>query len=158
MSVILFLAAILFAIPTAGLSLLAFVIYLLARSYLAAKVRVYEVDRRAAERAIDDAPGLPGPDKDAPDQPSWYNTQMEKTFFDGVSKIGARKGVPLLYIAHGFANPDTASMLFRFAAVMESRGRSFMEQQMGVAEFIAGSWGDLNTNDQRAFLASVAAR
>ena len=159
MTVILFLAAILFAIPTSGLSLLAFLIYLLAHSYFTAKVRMYEVDRRAAERAVDGNPdAAPDLDKDAPNHPSWYDTEMEKTFFEGVLKLGTRKQIPPIYIAHGFANPDSALVLFRFAAVMENRGRSFTEQQMGVAEFMAGCWADLGAADQRAFLASASAQ
>ena len=141
----LFLAAILFAIPTGGVSLIAFIVFFVGKHYLKGKSRAQFGKQQAATRAVVRGTTTTG----ARERPTWLDTSDEEVFFSGVSKLAVRYSVPFAYVAHGFASPDSSAVLFKLAAEMEARGASFTQQQLAAADFIRESWTELDQSDKQ---------
>ena len=86
-------------------------------------------------------------------RPSWLsNSNKEKDFFDGVIMFVRRGSSPIAFAMHGFMSPQSAEVLFSFAANLESQGASFTEQQMASAKFIEEAWARMLSEDQDHFL------
>jgi hypothetical protein len=124
--VILFLVALLLAWPTMGLSIVAFIVFALLRGYLQAKAREHHANERQAERDIN-----AGVSK----LPSWMADRDKiEEFVNGAQRLAEHEGVPKLFSAMIMSNNDIVVNLMHLAGAMESRGSSFIEQQMAVAE------------------------
>src|SRR4051812_7869135 len=86
-------------------------------------------------------------------RPSWLSkSSKEKEFFNGVMGFVGRSSVPVAYAMHGFMSPQSAEVMFSFAASMESQGASFIEQQVATAKFIEQMWAEMSSQDKDDFL------
>ncbi|WP_413877103.1 hypothetical protein [Albidovulum sp.] len=130
--VVLFLVALLFAWPTAGLSIVAYVAFAVFKSYLNAKVRIHDANERRAEREV-----RAGKEK----VPTWAGDGDERRIFVEVIQKGAmRKGVPQTFLWAVLSDNDTFQNLVYFAGAMEDQGASFIEQQIAVSDKLVGMW------------------
>jgi len=90
-------------------------------------------------------------------RPSWLgNDTKEEEFFNCVVRLASRGSVPAAYVRHGFMSPQSAEVMFSFAANMESQGASFTEQQMATAKFIGEAWDEMSSEDKATFLRATA--
>lgn len=131
MLVILFLAALLFAIPTYGLSLLAYFGFLIIRGYFMAKGRIHYANEIEAQRVVNEGKGR---------FPSWMGDKGETLIFiEAVQGVLAHKGVPLVFTQAVMATDEFKQML-RHAGEMEALGASFISQQVSVQDKIYELW------------------
>lgn len=90
-------------------------------------------------------------------RPSWLsNPHKEKEFFDSVMALISQGSTPTIYAAHGFMSPQSATIMFSFAASMELQGGSFVEQQAATARFINQMWVEMLPHDKEDFLRATA--
>lgn len=86
-------------------------------------------------------------------RPSWLSDpQKEKEFFDGVTSHFPMGSTPLNFAVRGFMAPQSAEVMFSFAASTESQGASFSEQQTATVRFINQMWSEMMTHDKEDFL------
>ena len=130
--VILFLVALLFAWPTAGLSIVAYVAFAVFTSYLTAKSRHHDANARRAEREV-----RTGKKR----VPTWAGDGDERHIFvEGIQKGAMRKGVPQTFLWAILSDNETFQELVFFAGAMEDQGASFIEQQIAVSDRLMGMW------------------
>lgn len=130
--VMLFLVALLFAWPTAGLSIIAYVAFSIFKSYLSAKTRIHYVNERSAEREVRSG---------AQYVPSWARDKTENEIFVEVIQKGAMiKGVPQTFLWAVLGDTDTFKGLVYLAGAMEHEGASFLEQQIAVSDKLVKMW------------------
>ena len=143
--VILFLAALILAWPTAGLSIVAYIVFLVARGYLQGKAISNDINKEQAMRDL--ANGAP------PTLPSWAtDSDKAELFLRTLAELVPRKGVAESYVAASISNKDTLRVLLVFAGQLERRGSSFTEQQVGTAELMEKMWGRLDGASKLKFL------
>lgn len=125
------------------------VLFLMAKTK--ADARMTYVDTQRAIRAVDQGT--------AKTMPSWSMRREETlVFFDGVQRMSERNGVSAQYI-HVLYNEFIASrMLLLEAGEMESEGRSFAQQQLGVSELLLTMWSRLSEEDRQKFKNAVLPR
>lgn len=144
--VILFLVALLFAWPTAGISIIAYVAFAVFKSYLNAKSRINYGNKRRAEREIGSG---------AKHIPSWVGDNDENQIFVEVIQKGAmRKGVPQTFLWAVLGDTDTFRNLVYLAGAMEHEGASFLEQQLAVSDKIVQMWEQAPAKVRSAALSS----
>jgi TPR repeat protein len=91
-------------------------------------------------------------------RPSWLsNSGKEEEFFNVVMMLVCRGSVPVAYAMHGFMSPQSAEVLFSFAANMELQGASFTEQKVATAKFIEQMWAEMVSQDKDEFLRATTA-
>lgn len=130
--VVLFLLALLLAWPTVGLSIVAYVIFALFRSYLNAKSRVHDANVRHAERTLGGGETR---------LPSWVgDREKRRIFVDGIQKSAIAKGVSQGFLHRTLADNTTLQVLMLFAGALEEEGSSFIEQQVAVSDKLAEMW------------------
>ena len=138
MTTILFLAALLIAIPSSGLSILAYLGFLMAKAFLKAQARMLYADGQQALRDLEASRQTP---------PTWgSNRDSVQTFLDGVLKLAVREGVPIPYIEMVFLREEFAATLTNLVGEMDKRGRSFHEQQRAAADLIVAAWEKATTD------------
>jgi len=126
MAVILFIAALVLAWPTAGLSIVAYIAFLFFQGYMKAKTRMHHADKLRSARDVTSGGGR---------LPSWMgNRDKISEFIYGVEKLAEREGVPIIMSSQLMLHEELQKNLMRYAGAMEARGASFTEQQMTVAE------------------------
>lgn len=109
-----------------------------------ADARMTAVDTQRAIRAVDNGT--------AETMPTWSFRETETlVFFDGVRKLAERNGVPEQYIDIAYDKRELARVLLLTAGEMENEGRSFTQQQLGVAELLSSLWKRLPSGDKRKF-------
>lgn len=124
--VLLFLLAVLLAIPTAGISIIAYVAFAVFQSYVNAKSRMHFANERSAERDFQSG---------GRHIPSWAGNNDENHIFVEVIQKGAiRRGVPQTFLWAVLGDEDTFRDLVFFAGSMEREGASFVEQQVAVSD------------------------
>ena len=124
--VILFFVALILAWPTAGLSIVAYIALLIARSYLQAKARMHHADKLRAQREVGSGGAR---------LPSWMaNKDKIEEFIYGVQNAAEHHGVPKLFSAMIMSKQEVMKPLMHYAGSMEAQGASFVEQQMAVME------------------------
>lgn len=124
--VILFLLALVLAWPTAGLSIVAYIVLLIVRSILQAKVRMHHADTIRSQREVNSGTIR---------LPSWMaNRDKIEEFVYGVENVAEHRGVPKLFSAQLLSEPEIQKNLMYFAGAMEAQGASFTEQQMAVVD------------------------
>jgi len=129
---ILFLLALLLALPTAGLSIVAFLALLGVRAYLRAKANMHHSNKRNAERSMNSAEFR---------LPSWANDKEKALIFlETIQQLAMRQGVPRRFLQGLLSDLDVANGIFLFAGAMEKEGASFFEQQEACAEKLVGTW------------------
>ncbi|MBU4610534.1 hypothetical protein IMZ29_08275 [Achromobacter sp. GG226] len=130
---ILFLVALLFAIPTYGLSLLVYFGLVLFAAHVRAKERMHHANSVRADREW--------AQEEQPTMPSWFrNASKVETFEYAVINVVRRNGVPDHFVVAAFTNEQAHMSLMSYAAQLERQGSSFIEQQMGVADKIQEMW------------------
>lgn len=113
------------------------VVLVLAILFLVAKAkaesRMTFVDTNRAIRAVEEGT--------ANTMPSWSTNEQETLiFFDGVRRMAERNGVPGSYIHLVYSEREPSRLLLLAAGEMESAGRSFAQQQLGVSELLLEMW------------------
>jgi hypothetical protein len=140
MVTILFIAALVFAIPTYGLSLIAYFGFLVASRVLKAKERMHYADTQRALRHIETAP---------PERPSWgSNKHTIEVFSYSLTKMATRNEVPAAYVNTIFQELEFIKKIMSLVAALERSGSSFVEQQMAAADFVLASWNRLSDQDK----------
>jgi len=130
--VMLFLLAVLLALPTAGLSVIAYVAFAVLKSYLDAKSRIHYANERRADREVKSG---------GKHVPSWAGNNDENQIFVEVIQKGAvRKGVPQTFLLAVLGDSDTFQDLVFMAGAMEREGASFIEQQVAVSDRLVDIW------------------
>jgi hypothetical protein len=126
--IILFLVALVLAWPTAGLSIVAYIVLLIVRSIFQAKARMHHANKIRAQREVSSGNSSP---------PSWMaHRDKIQEFVYGVQNVAEHRGVPKLFSAQVMSNPDIQKRLMQQAGAMEAQGASFIEQQMAVADIL----------------------
>lgn len=139
--ILLFLLAVLLAIPTYGLSLAVYVGLIIVRGYLQAKARMHFANEIRAEQAVQSGDGR---------LPSWMADRNEiSVFIEAVQQVAIRKGVPLVFSQSVMATDAFTGML-RYAGAMEAQGASFLEQQVSVVDKIVDLWRSAPTKLRQA--------
>lgn len=124
--VILFFVALILSWPTAGLSIVAYICLLVARSYLQAKTRMHHADKLRSQREVGSG---------STRLPSWMaNRDKIEEFIHGVQNVAEHNGVPKLFSAMLMNKQEVMKPLMYLAGSMEAQGASFIEQQMAVME------------------------
>lgn len=109
-----------------------------------AEARMTAVDTRRAVNAFDRGT--------AETMPTWSFRETETlVFFDGVRKMAERNGVPEQYIHDVYSEPEPARKLLLAAGEMETEGRSFTQQQLGVTELLSSMWNRLPSQNKQKF-------
>ena len=145
-----FIVALVLLIPTYGLSLLVYLGFLIARAVMRANARMHHANMQQTLRDLKQSS-----ERDfsrmKSDRPTWINDRHEaEIFVSVVLKFCARKGIPELYVSGLLAQGEFGQLFASFVAGLERRGSSFIEQQMGAAEFIEAAWNRLSDEDQSA--------
>lgn len=123
---ILFFVALILAWPTAGLSIVVYIILLFASSFLRAKERMHNANRIRGKREANAGHARP---------PSWIENKDEvEVFLYGVKNVAERNGVSNSSFQSAFADTGIAESIFYYAGAMEAQGASFIEQQRAVVE------------------------
>lgn len=136
--VIMFFLALIFAWPTSGLSILAYIVLLFAWAFLKAKMRMYHADKQHALREIGAGGGK---------FPSWARDKDEvEVFICGVQKTGRRNGLSESFMEASLSNPLIVNSLFKYAGAMEAQGASFIEQQLAFMERLIDMQGGYVTD------------
>jgi hypothetical protein len=129
---ILFLVALVLAWPTSGLTIVAFIIFAIGRSFVQAKRRMQYANEKRAERAF-----IKGEDS----LPSWIEkADEEEVFFGAIRAMVIRKGVPADFVDHVLQDSESTSAFLHFAGAMEAEGASFIEQQLAVSTKFRQYW------------------
>lgn len=132
MMTFLFLLSLVLALPTFGLSVVAFIVIYGISVYLRERSRHFHVNVIAAEQEV--ASG-------ARPLPSWFENSKERDIFLQVTEKGAvSKGVPPDIASALLSNTGAMHTLYCFAGAMESRGSSFSEQSAAVSDKIRAAW------------------
>lgn len=123
---ILFLIALLLAWPTVGLSLVAYIVLMVVRSYLQARARMHHADKAMAQREV--SAGVQR-------FPSWM-AQRDKIeeFVYGIENLAEHRGVPKLFSAMILQDQELQKNLFYYMGAMEAQGAPFLGQQVAAAE------------------------
>ncbi|QEI05151.1 hypothetical protein FXN63_04350 [Pigmentiphaga aceris] len=130
--VILFFAALILALPTAGLSIVAYIAVLIARSYFRARGRMHHANEKRAERAV-----VNGENR----LPSWVGQETEQdVFLYAVRSFTLRKGVPADFVDAVLQDKNSFTSLMHLAGAMEVEGSSFMDQQLAVSTKLLQYW------------------
>jgi len=130
--IVLFLIALFLAWPTGGLSIVAFIVFVVAKGYFKGKSRLHDANVRHAEKAINSGELYP---------PSWENDDSKIELFIGVVSGGAtEKGVAKAFSVNLLNDPTGRKMMFWFAGALERSGASFIEQQMACIEKMVNVW------------------
>ncbi|WP_333826508.1 hypothetical protein [Pararhodobacter sp.] len=138
--VILFLLALLLAWPTFGLSLVAYIIFVMFQSHLAARSRIHYANQQSASRAI-----AAGEER----MPSWARDRNEREIFVKTIHYGAmRSGVPKEFLGTFLTDEDAFGVLVHFAGAMEHRGATFIEQQVAVTEKLVEIWKSIQGQER----------
>lgn len=141
---LLFLLAVLLAWPTAGLSIIAYIAFIVFKSYLNAKARMHYVNESRAERKV-----LSG-ERHAP---SWAGSNDENQIFvECIQEVAIRKGVPQVFLSAVLDNKATFLNLVFLAGAMEREGASFVEQQLAVSDKLVQMWRQAPTKVKAATL------
>ena len=119
------------------MTVLIVIILLVAVLFFVAKAkaesRMTYVDTKRAIRAVDEGT--------ADRMPSWSTNEQETLiFFDGVRRLAERNGVSKNYIHIIYSEREPSRLLLLAAGEMESAGRSFTQQQLGVSELLLEMW------------------
>lgn len=124
--VILFFVALVLAWPTAGLSILAYIVLIVARGFFQAKERMHNADKLRAQREVSINSARP---------PSWMGKKNEvEVFIHGIQNVAEHNGVPKSFFASLLTNEKMVRSIFQYAGAMEAQGASFIDQQRAVVE------------------------
>ena len=131
---ILFLVALVLAWPTAGLSIVAYIIVLIIRSVMRGKARMHYANQNAAQRAIAKGAGR---------VPSWTCDRNKiEEFVLVIQNLAMRRGVPQLFLSGILIKDEIFTHIVHYAGAMEQQGASFNEQKMAVSDLLVGYWND----------------
>jgi len=129
---VLFILALLLAWPTAGISIVAYVLFAVFKSYMNAKSRTHSANERRAEREVNSSRRY---------MPSWAGNKDENQIFvEVIQKSAMRKGVPQTFLWTALDNKETFQELVFLAGAMERQGASFAEQQLAVSDKLFELW------------------
>lgn len=144
MTFIFFIAAVLFAIPTFGISLLAFLGYVVLGGVLKGKERAGLASERRHKRHMNETGKEIIALKGNMNGPSWaqdYSTQLK--FAQGMINILGQKGIPEAYLNFATGVPEFSHGLMIMAGGMERKGSTLVEQQAAAALLVEIAWDRL---------------
>lgn len=142
---VLFLLALLLAWPTFGLSLVAYVVFLVFRGYLKAKTRMHNANVSNAERSIVSGSRV---------WPSWTsNDAQAHIFMETIQKTAMHQGVPRSFLQGILAETGNTQGLYFFAGALEQDGASFLEQQVACSDKLLEMWDSTSQQGKRAIMA-----
>ena len=122
---ILLIAASLLAIPTSGISLVIYAAIYFGKAYFEGKATRHEENKAASFNQLDKRPKS---------LPSWATVGVRREqFFEAVALAIQARRIPEAYLMVMLNTRETLEMLLGYAADMESRGATFLEQQEGCA-------------------------
>lgn len=158
---ILLIFALIFAVKTYGLSVIAWFVYLYIKNRIAVKHTRYRVRKNNALKKVSNLIKNSNNDQDFINQlekPSWLKERADE-FFYSVSKIAVYNGIPEKTIRSLFSNIYFLSVLSGIAAAMEQEGGSFLEQQNFIVDILVDAYknGSLTSaaNDLNALFTRV---
>ena len=148
MNVILFILALIFAIPTYGLSVVAWFIVLYVQNYIKVKYSKYRANKKMALEEISSVINTSRNRFEVirrlPD-PTWL-TKRSDEFFYSISQRAIENKIPKEVVSRLFESLEVLSLLTGIAAIMERKGASFVEQQTFVLELL------IDANENNAFV------
>ena len=129
---ILLIISLLLAWPTAGASILIFIVIATIKKIIKIKAKQYDTKKTKAKTNL--LNGEIG-------YPSWINDK-EKTdiFIEAIYLDLSRKNVPLHYYKEIINKNESARTIFYYAYTLEKEGASFIEQELAVSELILSLW------------------
>lgn len=144
---ILLIAALLLAIPTSGISLVVYAAIYFGKAYFEGKATRHEENKAASFNQLD---------KEGPKSlPSWATVGVRREqFFEAVALAIQARRIPEAYLMVMLNTRETLEMLLGYAADMESRGATFLEQQEGVCDLIGKMWARLDPVHKQKIQAS----
>lgn len=134
----LFLLAILLAIPTYGLSVLAFIAYVIGRAVLTAESRMRAADVKRAYREGQSSVNVSG------HQSNQASAEKIKIYWDGVVEMAERRGVPAVYSNALILAPDAAKNFKTYINDSVGTDSSFLAKQTAGADYIVMSWNRMS--------------
>jgi hypothetical protein len=135
---LLFILALLLAWPTAGLSIVVFLLILFGRSFLKAKSRMHQANVKEAERSMLN---------NSAELPSWSEDRDKvQLFLEGTMRTAIAKGVPEKFVIGLCSDLRAAREFVVFAGALEKTGASFLEQQAACSDKLVGTWN--RTSDE----------
>jgi hypothetical protein len=142
MMILLFVAAVFLAWPTAGLSIVAFLIFAFVRMHFKVKARMHHADEAVARRQMERSDSLA--------VPKWARDESEReVFIYSVVKVAKHRGVPEMF-SMGFLNSEiSVREVINLAGQMERQGASFTSQQLATTNLIEQAWNRLGADEQQ---------
>jgi hypothetical protein len=146
--IFLFLLALVFAIPTTGLSIVAFVAFAAFKGY--AKGRFFRA--RAEERDQQDPVALSAQEP-ALIPPSWSTDPSKMIIFRrSIETLTTINGIPAIYIQILFNQPDALETTLGCVGLAEREGVSFEDQQFVGIGFVNQMWTQLDEKNKQMFV------
>ena len=144
MATIGFILALLFAIPTYGLSLLVYFGLMVAGRLMKEKARMHHADKLRAMRKLNDTVTTGKmPTKFAP---TWsVDRQKADIFLESVIKGAIASDIPEGFIFGLFEDNEFIRLLMIYVANLESEGSSFFEQQLASVDFVETAWNKVGS-------------
>ena len=141
MMILLFMVALFLAWPTAGLSIVAFLIVAFIRMHLKVKARMHYADEAVARKSME---------RGSLAIPAWARNESEREVFPyAVAKLATRRGIPEMYTATFLNTEARVREVINLSGQMERQGSSFIAQQLATTDFIERTWNDLNQAEQK---------
>lgn len=132
--VILFFVALILAWPTAGLSILAYIVLIVAKGFFQAKERMHNADKLRAQREVN---------TNSAKLPSWMADRNEiQVFLYGIQNVSKRNGVPESFFESFLSNERMVRSIFQYAGAMEVQGASFIDQQRAAVEKLSAMYNN----------------
>lgn len=126
--VILFFVALILAWPTAGLSIVAYIVLIVAKGFFQGKERMHHADKLRAQREVS---------TNGARLPSWMaNKDKIEVFIYTVQNVAKHNGVPKSFVESTLSDQEIARSVFQYAGAMEAQGASFIDQQRAVVEML----------------------
>lgn len=140
---ILFLLAVLFAIPTSGLSLVAYFALFIFNAWRKAQDRIFYVDTmRAYRSAANQTEWSPR------GEPLLKRSEDADVFWYGVFKLAERRRVPRLYSERLQRDQDFTELLRSILNSLDADGHSFTSRQIAAVDLIERCWERMGSEEQ----------
>lgn len=161
--IILFLLALIFAWPTAGMSILAYIAFLFIRGVVKAKT-----EARKTPYHFDDTGGNTTYQKEEivnplliigesltgmNSLPSWINDErtLDQFIFD-LRVMAAKRGVPKKYVFEYMEDEVTGQSVLHYMSVLQREGDSPMLQKIAAMQVLKGDWDKLDSSQQSKYI------
>ena len=161
--VILFFISLILAWPTAGLSIVAYIILFFVRAALKARAEASHSGgagfnpprQKEKELNVLDVIGEALTGKNS--MPSWINDErsLDQFIFD-LRVMAAKRGIPKAYVFEYMRDEVTGQSILHYMSVLERKGDHPIHQKREAAQALKRDWDKLDSSQQSRYLESTA--